>query len=339
MCDGEYDETSDKDNQGDIPRGRIEINLKELAETARQADNDGLYPYAKNLELTGVVFHESRCGSTLVANSLIAMNPVKHRVYSESAPPISALNVCARALDGDEDSPCTVDQGAQILRDVMYFMGRSQDSKEERYFFKIQSAGTKAIKVFRRAFPAVPWLFVYRDPVQVMMSHFANGVRSANCLRSKSNPPRLLQRLARRRGYYAKGGEASGDDESDVAEMNLEEMGPYDFCAAHLATLTETAADHIHQSAGLGRAVNYVSLPDILYEKILPAWGVTVSEAEIENIQKISGVYSKGRGKMKGEWHEDSEKKEAAASPEIQQASETFLGESYDRLEKLASIA
>ena len=116
-------------------------------------------------------------------------------------------------------------------------------------------------------------------------------------------------------------------------------MGPYEYCAAHLATLTETAADHIHQSAGLGRAVNYVNLPQILYEKILPAWGVSVSDTEIENIQKISGMYSKGRGSMKKEWHEDSEKKEAMASPEIQEASKIFLGESFARLEKLASQA
>ena len=55
MCEGDYDENNDKDNQGDVPRGKIELNLKELAEAARQADRDGRYPYAKNLELTGVV--------------------------------------------------------------------------------------------------------------------------------------------------------------------------------------------------------------------------------------------------------------------------------------------
>lgn len=338
MCEGEYDENNPEDNRDDVPRGKVRFDLKEIADMARQSDKYGDYPHTKNLDLKGVVFHESRCGSTLVANSLIAMNPVKHRVYSESAPPIAALKVCGQAVDGDEEeSPCSIDQGAKILRDVMFLMGRSSDSKEERYFFKIQSAGTQNLAIFRRAFPATPWIFVYRDPVQVMMSHFAQGSRSAVCLRSRRKPPRILQRLARKRGYTAL--EEGQDDASgsDDKEKDLESMGPHEYCAAHLATLTETAADHIHQSSGLGRPVNYANLPHILYEQILPAWDVPVSETEKENIQKISGVYSKGRGDMKGEWHEDSEKKEAMASPEVQEAAKIFLQRSFDQLEKIAS--
>ena len=57
MCEGNYDENNEQDNQGNVPRGRIEINLKELGETARQADREGRHQLAKNLKLTGVVFH------------------------------------------------------------------------------------------------------------------------------------------------------------------------------------------------------------------------------------------------------------------------------------------
>ena len=39
------------------------------------------YNVPKILKLHGVVFHESRCGSTLVANSLAAFNPERKRVY------------------------------------------------------------------------------------------------------------------------------------------------------------------------------------------------------------------------------------------------------------------
>jgi len=317
-----------EDDEEDIPGGRVELNLKHLADLAREeADDENLYPDAKSLKLTGVVFHESRCGSTLVANSLIAMNPEKHRVYSESAPPLAALTLCAK--DGDSEGPCSMDQGAQILRDVMYFMGRTDNLTEERYFFKIQSAGTKNLPIFRMAFPETPWIFVYRDPVQVMMSHFAHGTKSANCLRSLHRPPRLLKQLAHRRGY-------------DVGNQNgkhshLKEMSPPEFCAAHLATLTEMAADQIQESDELGQAVNYASLPHVLYDKILPSWGVDASEEEIENIQTISGTYSKGRGEMHKEWKDDSEKKEELASPEIQEASKIFLQESYETLQELAN--
>ena len=31
-------------------------------------------------------------------------------------------------------------------------------------FFKVSSIGSKNIDVMQRAFPTVPWIFVYRDP-------------------------------------------------------------------------------------------------------------------------------------------------------------------------------
>ena len=126
----------------------------------------------------GFVFHESRCGSTLAANSLAAMDPDKHRVYSESNPSITALKAC-----GTHGSGCPPGRAAQLIRDVLYLMGRTDDVLERRLFFKIQSIGTKSIHVMREAFPDVPWVFIYREPVQVMMSQIANGVERANCVR------------------------------------------------------------------------------------------------------------------------------------------------------------
>lgn len=84
----------------------------------------------------------------------------------------------------------------------------------------------------------------------------------------------------------------------------------------------------------MGVAVNYADLPDILYENVLPnQWNIPVSQEEQENIQKISGVYSKGRGNRAGVWKEDSAKKEEQASPEIHKAADLFLRESYDLLQ------
>jgi len=344
LCEEEFsgDDFLEEDEE-DLPRGRFQFNLRDLAEKSRQADASDRYPNAKNLALSGIAFHESRCGSTLVANSLIAMNPTKHRVYSESAPPIHALGLCTEPgePDDDEERPCTSEQGVKILQDVIYFMGRSDDPNEERFFFKIQSAGTKSLATFRKAFPHTPWLFVYRDPVQVMMSHFAHGIKTANCLRALRNPPIILQSLARKRGYRAAaaGGGRRVHHDDERKDSELKELTPQEFCAAHLATLTETAAYHIEKSNGLGRAVNYNKLPAILYEEILPAWGIDVTEEEIQNIQEISGHYSKGRGNQAKEWKDDTKKKEEMATPEIQDASRVFLQSSFDRLEELAKAA
>ena len=150
------------------------VDLKKVALLARQRDKKikagevfvGEGKEAKLLNLTAVAFHESRCGSTLVANSMIAMDPIKHRTYSESPPPVNAYTIC-----GDDFDRCTQEQAASVLRDVIYLMSRTDDQREERVFFKFQSITSKKISTFQMAFPHVPWMYVYRDPVQVMMSH------------------------------------------------------------------------------------------------------------------------------------------------------------------------
>lgn len=299
----------------------MQVPLKEIARLARDMDERNhrqptSQEVPKPLIISAVVFHESRCGSTLVANTLIGMNPAQHRVYSESPPPVTAMKIC-----GDEYTDCTKQQAAALLRDVLYMMGRTNDPHEERVFFKIQSVGSRHIEVFRLAFPQTPWLFVYRDPVQVMMSHLAAGYARANCMRSAKRPPKITQRLIKQHGH---------DDSTRLL--------PEEFCAAHLATITETALANIQQSGGLGMPINYESLPTIMYESILPNHlGVRTTQVEIDNIQRVSGSYSKGRGERKKEWEEDSTKKEAGASPEIRQAAQQFLSESYAALQTFAA--
>lgn len=296
---------------------KVQVDLREAVARSRHADTiakqDG-EKVPKALNITGVVFHESRCGSTLVANTLIGMNPQKHRVYSESPPPITALKIC-----GDNFEHCSKEQAATILQDVLYLMSRSKNPHETRVFFKIQSVGTRRMDVFRHAFPTTPFLFVYRDPVQVIMSHIAKGYRSANCLRQRSHPPEQTLEVARRHGID-----------------KISELDPEMFCAAHLATLTETALYHVEES-DYGIPVNYADLPDALYKEILPKhWGVETGKEEIERIIDVSSQYSKGRGPRKGEWHEDSEKKEEEATDIVREAAKQFMTESYEKLKKIS---
>jgi hypothetical protein len=97
--------------------------------------------------------------STLVANSLAAMDPEAHRVFSESTPINMALSVCE-----DMGSDCDMDMAANLFRDVVYLMGRTNSPKEKHLFFKVSSAGTKRMNVMREALPTTPWIFVYRTP-------------------------------------------------------------------------------------------------------------------------------------------------------------------------------
>jgi hypothetical protein len=197
----------------DCDKHLYHVDLARVAQLAKKYDAGG-DGRVQSLQLSGVVFHESRCGSTLVANALMAMNPKQNRVYSESAPPIAAL----RSVCGETFGRCSVEAAARILQDVMYMMGRSNDAQEKRVFFKIQSVGTRNIQVFQRAFPTTPWIFLYRDPVQVLMSQMAQGPRAANCVQSRRNPPSSIVDIVKRGGY------------------NMKDITSEEYCAAHLVS-------------------------------------------------------------------------------------------------------
>jgi hypothetical protein len=286
------------------------MELHKAVEIAKSSSSSS----AKLLNLTAVVFHESRCGSTLVANMCVAANPNQHRVYSESPPPIVALNVC-----GESQERCSMETAAAVLRDVMYLMARSNDAHEERVFFKIQSVGTRSLAVFTMAFPTTPWLFVYREPVQVMMSQLRYGPKNANCVRAQRFGARSVDAIAKRHGQKAL------------------RLGPEDYCAAHLASITETAVEGLQDPKSMGVAVNYLELPGAFYKGILPdILGRELEPAEIQRIEQTSQQYSKGRAGQAGEFTADSEKKEQMASDKVKQASHTYLTPSYEALERSA---
>jgi len=138
---------------------------------------------------TGFVFHEGRVGSTLVAN-LLGSNP-DAMVFSESAPPATAMLHCNR---------CTRERKVSLFRDVITLMGRSPIHKY--MFFKFQSITATQMEIALEAFPDTAWSFIYRDPVQTMMSQ-VDPHKGANgpCLRSKRYQPKEVRSYVQYSSY------------------------------------------------------------------------------------------------------------------------------------------
>jgi hypothetical protein len=297
----------------------ITVDLKEAVTLAREFDafakenefDATNYNVPKQLQLKGVVFHESRVGSTLAANTMMAMNPLKHRVYSESSPPIAAMKACGELYD-----ECSVEASANLLRDVIYMMGRSSDPNEENLFFKFQSITTRNMDSFRKAFPETPWIYLYREPVEVMMSQLdVPQMRMANCVRSHSTSD-MVTRFVARSGYQA----PDLDDE--------------EWCAIHLATLCESAIKNLNDADGLGMAVKYhKDLVKDFLDKVFPKhFNVPLDQEAIDRVIKVSSTYSKNRGKQ-GDFKSDSEEKENKASEGIRKASSLFLEPTFNSLQ------
>jgi hypothetical protein len=190
----------------------VQLDLSHIVQQARHYDAH-VVGAPKELSLAGLVFHETRCGSTLTANLLSAADPPAHRVYSEASPLLTAMLAC-----NHEEEDCSTDKHSALLKDVLYLMGRSSDAREKRVFYKIQSVGVREMHVLTRVVPYVPWIFLYRNSVEVIMSHFKDATipNMAVCLRGKKTPHALVQELVARQS------------------REMKSLTNAEYCAAHL---------------------------------------------------------------------------------------------------------
>ncbi|CBJ29563.1 Hypoxia-inducible factor 1 alpha inhibitor (Hypoxia-inducible factor asparagine hydroxylase) [Ectocarpus siliculosus] len=272
------------------------------------------------LEPTGFVFHMSRCGSTLTAN-LMGSSP-HNIVYSESKPPVAVMSLCDQVR-------CTEEQRVAALRTVILAMGKT--SFHKHMFFKFQSSQTRFIHYYRKAFPNTPWVFVYRDPVPVMMSllGFKAGMRqrpsrSTPCLRSMGAPPDETAKLLGMSTSEAK----NAPDER--------------YCAAHLATLVESALGSVDDAAASGgaegHAVDYETLPNAIVPVMSELFKAPLTPEEEYYALEISSWYAKSRGEAYN-FSPDTKAKEDHASPEVEQAASSILEPFYPRLHEAGVAA
>lgn len=266
----------------------------------------------RRIDPSGFVFHESRVGSTLVANNL-ASNPWA-MVFSESDPPAHALTHC---------EGCSKEEQIELFRNIVYVMGKTPYHKH--LFFKFQSITTTKMEIAMEAFPNTPWIFLFRQPVQTMMSHVSpdKGGGNAPCLRSMYDPPDEIKK----------------DLKNNVGVSNPPREA---WCAAHLNMLCNHALDTFRKygkysdGSQRGMLVDYEGLPGILPKLIFPKlFKYTVSEQLLNKMAQVSTQYSKGRGE-KGTFKGDSEEKDKGANEAIQKYAEAILLPTYKTLYSLS---
>ena len=111
--------------------------------------------------LGGIIFHMSRCGSTLICQQLAALE--RNIVASEPA----CLDAVLRAQMHLPNLP----RGVQVrwLRAMAAALAQPRNG-EEAFYLKSDCWHVHHAELLREAFPGVPWIFLYRDPVEVMVS-------------------------------------------------------------------------------------------------------------------------------------------------------------------------
>jgi hypothetical protein len=149
--------------------------------------NDPTLP-ANAMEPTGLIFHASRCGSTLLAK-VIARSQA-NMVFGEADP----HNQIWRYIAASPSVP------ELLVRNIILQTGRRRLPTYQAHIVKFTSLNVLQFPTIHAAFPGVPKLFLFRTPSQILASYSPAAARQAH-----ARGPRPSLPLGRMRSRYAAG--------------------------------------------------------------------------------------------------------------------------------------
>ena len=115
-----------------------------------------------SVPLTALIFHVSRCGSTLLTQMLAALPA--NIVASEP-------QIFDDILQLDPRNPTIAEEDRIAwLRGAARALGQRPAGSAERLFVKVACWHIFSLPLIQRAFPGVPIVFVHRHPVEVLVS-------------------------------------------------------------------------------------------------------------------------------------------------------------------------
>ncbi|KAL7574699.1 hypothetical protein ACA910_003042 [Epithemia clementina (nom. ined.)] len=275
---------------------------------------------------------------------LAAMDPQRHRVYSEPGPPAHVLLQWKNREKEDPEKTdqfhlpqkhvLTDSQAVVLLQHVLYLMRRSPNqSNETVVFIKLQSTMTRYLPLVRQAFPEVPWMFLYRDCVQIIMSYLYDDdddddggdntnhggrspsrsdrydyARRAYCqggalrgLPPLRHPPGYIQEIVQRHIIIARTTNTTEIEtrSSDKNHNNTYRLSYEDYCAANLASVTEPVLEYFNDTTAAsittkkGFVLNYNKVSQHVVEHWIQYWGLSIGPVERQRMEQISRQYSK----------------------------------------------
>ncbi len=270
-----------------------------------------LHEISPGLEPTGFIFHMSKCGSTLVSKSLSALP--QNLVISEAAPMNSFL---AADLLGMSEAEII-----KWLRLLISALGQKRRESETNYFIKFKSWNIRKLYLIKKAFPNVKWVFVYRDPIEVMVSVLKAPAEWMD-LKSKSitddpiwtelkSTPRISESIT---GFCAE---------------EIEQMSSEEYCARVLASFCQTALQMADRNALM---LNYKQLPEAAWSSLLDFFQLSLSSNEKDCMRDRSQLYSKDQTN-KRVFINDSDAKQKQSSEAVREMATKWLVELYESLE------
>ena len=247
------------------------------------------------LKPSGFIFHMSRCGSTVLSR-LFGVVPDTF-VISEADPINTFL----------EANPDELNEAALIacLRLMIRALGRKRFEDERHYVVKFSSWNVRRLALLRAAFPDVPWVFVYRAPIEVISSVL------------KGSPGWMqLQRFPAEAEYLL-----------GVPAVECAAMPPEQFCARVLAGFCQAALDG---DDGKTLFVNYTDLPDVAWGAVARHFGIPLAAEHAARMREDARYYAKDT-ERRPFVADDARKR--VVTPEVAALADRWLGGIYTELQ------
>jgi hypothetical protein len=206
----------------------------------------------------GLIFHMSRCGSTLISQMLSGLAATV--VLSEPRPFDAVLRLRARGLHENRI--------AEVLRSLVSALAQARGG-ERHLFLKLHAWHVLELPLIARAFPDVPWIFVFREPRAVLQSQ----------LRTPGHE--VMPGMVHPSYVGLQPGAAAS-------------IEPAEYTARFLAALCEAALRY----AGVGRSafVAYDTLPGSVFDVLADTFGVRADDADVERMREIAPFDTKHAG-------------------------------------------
>lgn len=240
-------------------------------------------------EPKGLIFQASRVGSTAVAQALT-------RVFHCFA--FSEPNLVNAAIRVDE-APVEVLQ--------LVFRGLSQFHQlEDQLVIKHSSWNITRANVLFEAYPNIPWVFLYRDPVEIMVSVADSPTGWARAYKNPNSANELL-----------------GLDPKVVEAASYET-----YLALSIDKMFRSALEYANGNALF---INYAQFGIEQIKDIARHFNIDLTSGDIDAIAHSLKFYSKGKDRSR-QFVPDTERKQAQASPAIREAAK-YAADSYRNLE------
>ncbi len=278
------------------PRRECETTVQDLVNVGLQEPN---------VKPAGLIFHISRCGSTLIGNLLRCYAGV--RVLAEAEPIGAVLRPYRSRI-----WPFALDSWSTFRKDVLLALiniyGRQDAERQEKLIIKFSSPAILSFAFVHSVWPDIPALIVVRDPIDVMVS---NLISPTGWMRLKAQPLEACEQF----GWFG----------VNVAGISKEE-----YCAR---VVGEFCRAGIAAAKGGGRVIDYTSII-YAFSAIRSLFGLDVSPIDPVQMEATLHTHSKDlRGCIP--FSGDHEQKQRLASDEVRRLADRWVMPAYETLRSL----